>query len=193
LVPVIYALAMVPAWLAGRPAGELASVYLTQSVTYHQLTKNAPSLYAWLPQSLYAVLVPAGLALMTAIGCWFVWRVWRGRAAMTPALILQLCLLSLIMTPFFLPKMHDRFFFAADVLAIVYAFYFPRRYYVAVAVSFASFFAYLPFLLHRAPLVPLPLLSAVMAVALISVAVRAQWEMDEPAPAGRGGTQAAVA
>lgn len=193
LVPAIYAVAMVPAWLAGRPAGELASVYLTQSVTYHQLTKNAPSLYAWLPQSLYAVLVPAGLALMTGIGCWFVWRVWRSRAPMAPTLILQLCLLSLIMTPFFLPKMHDRFFYAADVLAIVYAFHFPRRYFVAVAVSFASFFACLPFLLHRAPLVPLPLLSAVMAVALVSVALKVQWDLDEPHP-GRGtGPQAADA
>lgn len=169
LVPVVYALAMVPAWLAGRPAAELASVYLTQSVTYHQLTKNAPSLYAWLPQSQYELLVPAGLALMTAIGCYFVWRVWKSRAALTPPLILELCLLSLIMTPFFLPKMHDRFFFPADVLAIAYAWYFPRRYHVPVAAGFASFFAYAPFLLHR-PMVPLPLLSLVMFVALLSVA-----------------------
>lgn len=193
LVPVVYALAMAPAWLAGRPAAELASVYMTQSVTYHQLSKNAPSLYTWMPQSLYDVLVPAGLALMTIIGCWFVWRVWRSRAALTPSLILQLCLLSLIMTPFFLPKMHDRFFYTADVLAIVYAFYFPRRYHVAVAVSFASFFAYLPFLLHRAPLVPLPVLSLVMAVALVSVALPVLGDLDEPGDPGARPAQAAAA
>jgi Gpi18-like mannosyltransferase len=169
LVPLVYAVAMIPAWLAGRPALELATVYLTQSVTYHDLAKNAPTLYAWLPQSQYGIIVMAGLLLMVAIGCYFVWTVWKSKATMTPTLIMQLCLLSLIMTPFFLPKMHDRFFYTADVLAIAYAFYFPRQYYVAVAVSFASFFSYQPFLFHRSML-PLPLLSLVMFIALATVA-----------------------
>jgi len=169
LIPLVYALAMVPAALAGRPVAELATVYLTQSATYHSLTKNAPNLYTWLPEQPYDVLVVAGLALMTAVGCVFVWKVWRSRAAIDHDLILQLCLLSLLVTPFLLPKMHERFFYPADVLAIAYGFYFPRRYYVAIAVSFASFFAYLPFLFHQT-LVPLKLLSLVMLVALATVA-----------------------
>jgi Gpi18-like mannosyltransferase len=169
LIPAVYTLAMVPAWLVGRPAAELASVYFSQSVTYHALTKNAPNLYAWLPERFYGVVVVAGVLLMVAVGCYYVWSVWKSRAKMDQAVILQLCLLSLIMTPFFLPKMHDRFFYPADVLAIAYGFYFPRQYYVPIAVGFASFFAYLPFLFHRT-MIPLPLLSLVMLVALTTVA-----------------------
>jgi len=170
LVPLVYAVAMVPAAVVGRPVSELATIYFTQSVTYHSLTKNAPNLYAWLPDRFYGVIVVAGLLLMAVIGCWYTWKVWRSRARIDHDLILQLCLLSLLMVPFFLPKMHERFFFPADVLAIAYGFYFPRQYYVPVAVSFASFFAYQPFLFHLQPL-PLKLLSLVMLVPLLAVAL----------------------
>lgn len=192
LAPLMYAIAMVPAWFAGRPAFELATVYLTQSVTYHNLTKNAPTLYAWLPQSQYDFIVVAGLLLMVAIGCYFVWKVWKSKTPMTPTLIMQLCLLSLIMTPFFLPKMHNRFFYTADVLAIAYAFYFPRQYYVAVAVSFASFFAYQPFLFKK-HMLPLPLLSVVMLVALVAVARAAFAALDDSATSTTVRDQAASA
>jgi Gpi18-like mannosyltransferase len=169
LVPVVYVLAMVPAWLAGRPAGELAAIYMTQSTTYHSLSKNAPNLYVWLPDSLYAVGVVGGFLLMTGIGCYYTWSVLKSKVKIDPALILKLCMLSLIMTPFFLPKMHDRFFYPADVLAIAYGFYFPRQYYVPVAVSFASFFSYQPFLVHQT-IIPVKLLSLVMLTALVGVA-----------------------
>jgi Gpi18-like mannosyltransferase len=170
LVPAVYALAMLPAWLVGRPAIELATVYLTQSGTYHSLVKGAPNLYAWLPERYYEVAVIVGLAATVMISCFYIWSVWRSRVVMSREIILQLCLLSLIMTPFFLPKMHERFFYPADVVAIAYGFYFPKQYYVPVAIGFASFFSYLFFLLLRT-ILPLQLLSLVMLVALVAVAV----------------------
>jgi len=172
LVPVVYALAMVPAWLEGRTMLDLATIYVSQSGTFHELTRNSPNLYTWLPQRYYTLLVPAGLLLMGAIGAAFVWLVWRSRAKLAPALVLRLSLLSLLMVPYFLPKMHDRYFFPADVLSIAYGFYFPGQYYVPVAISFASFFAYQPFLVGH-PVLPLRLLGLVMAGALIAVTVSA--------------------
>lgn len=181
LVPLVYALAMVPAWLEGRPAMDLATVYLTQSGTYHSLSKDAPNPYLWLPDRFYDPLVIGGLLLMTVIGGYYVWCVVRSRARLDAPLILKLCLLSVLMTPFFLPKMHDRFFFVADVTAIVYAFYFPRQYPVAIMVSFASFFAYQRFLFHYT-LVPLKALPVVMGAALVLVAISVKRSLDE-APA----------
>ncbi len=178
LVPAVYALAMIPAWLEGRPALDLATVYMTQSVTYHTLSKHAPNLYLWLPDRYYDQIVVAGIMLMTAVGCCYVWYIVRSRARLDPPLILRLCLLSLLMTPFFLPKMHERFFFVADVTAIAYAFYFPRQYAVAIMVSFASFFAYQPFLFHYT-LVPPMVLPVVMGAALVLVAAGAKKCLDE--------------
>jgi Gpi18-like mannosyltransferase len=151
---------------------------MTQSVTYHTLSKHAPNLYLWLPDRYYDPLVIAGVMLMAVIGCCYVWYVVRSRARLDPPLILKLCLLSVLMTPFFLPKMHERFFFVADVTAIAYAFYFPRQYPVAIMVSFASFFAYLPFLFHYT-LVPPGVLPVVMGAALVWVATSAKNSLDQ--------------
>jgi Gpi18-like mannosyltransferase len=180
LIPAIYAVAMVPAALVGRPVADLATVYFAQGDRYHRLTMNAPTLYAWLPERFYDVLVPAGLALMMAVGCLYVWKVWRSAVVIHADLILQLCLLSLLMTPFFLPKMHERFFYPADVLSIAYGFYFPKRYYVPVAVSFASLFAYQPFLFNQiVPPLPLKVLSLVMLVALAAVALGTRRDLED--------------
>jgi Gpi18-like mannosyltransferase len=193
LVPAVYVLAMMPAWLVGRPASELATVYLTQSATYHSLTKSAPNVYAWLPERYYSVAVIAGLAVMVVVACFYVWSVWRSRVVMSREIILQLCLLSLIMTPFFLPKMHERFFYPADVVAIAYGFYFPKQYYVPVAIGFASFFSYLFFLLHRT-ILPLQLRSLVMFVALAAVAwgVRKSLNMPQAAAAAAAESRSAI-
>ena len=178
LVPLVYALAMVPAWLEGRPALDLATVYMTQSVTYHSLSKNAPNLYLWLPDRFYDPISMAGVILMAALGVCYVWYVVRSRRRLDPPLILKLCLLSVLMTPFFLPKMHERFFFVADVTAIAYAFYFPRQYWVAIMISFASFFAYQPFLFQYTP-VPPKVLPIVMGIALWLVAASTKRSLDE--------------
>lgn len=168
IVPVAYALVMVPAWLAGRPAIELATVYLKQAGTYPFLTANAPSLYAMLPVTTGTPFVIAGLLLTTVIGCRFLWEVYRSPKPVSTEVVLHLCMLSLILTPFFLPKMHDRFFYPADVLSIAYAFWFPRFYFVPIFVGFSSFFAYQIYLFGHS-LVPLPLLSLILLVALVSV------------------------
>jgi Gpi18-like mannosyltransferase len=178
LVPAVYALVMVPAWFEGRPAFDLATVYMTQSVTYHSLSKHAPNLYFWVPDRFYAPMAVAGVMLMAVIGIFYVWYVVRSRVRLDAPLILKLCLLSVLMTPFFLPKMHDRFFFVADVTAIAYAFYFPRQYVVPILVSFASFFAYQPFLFHYT-LVPPVVLPIVMGTALVLVAVSTKRSLDK--------------
>ncbi|MDP9083638.1 MAG: hypothetical protein M3N50_07715 [Pseudomonadota bacterium] len=178
LVPVVYALVMLPAWFEGRPALDLATVYMTQSITYHSLSKHAPNLYLWVPDRYYEPMAIAGVMLMAIIGSYYVWYVVRSRVRLDPPLILKLCLLSVLMTPFFLPKMHDRFFFVADVTAIAYAFYFPRQYPVAILVSFASFFAYQPFLFHYT-LVPPAVLPIVMGTALVLVATSTKRSLDQ--------------
>ena len=48
--------------------------------------------------------------------------------------------------PFTLPHMHDRYFFVADVVSIIYAFYSPKRVFVPLLVGAASLVSYFPFL-----------------------------------------------
>jgi Gpi18-like mannosyltransferase len=170
LVPAVYVLTVIPAWLIGRPLGELLTIYVSQVGQYPALVVNAPNLYTWLPQELFALLYPAGL-IYGAILCFlFIVAVYKSRVQVTPSLLLQMVLVSLLILPYFLPKMHDRYFYPADVFSIVYAFYLPALFWVPLAVNLASFFTYVPYLFTR-EIIPLPILALVL---LIVIAVTAR-------------------
>jgi len=59
----------------------------------------------------------------------------------------DLALLTSVSVPYFLPKMHERYFFVADIVSILYTFWRPSHFWVAIIVNLVSFFAYGPFLL----------------------------------------------
>jgi len=84
--------------------------------------------------------------------------------------MVELAVLSVLVVPYMLPKMHDRFFFPADVVSIILGFYFPQRFYVPVVISLVSFFSYFPFLFGY-EVIPLRYLALVL-LALIVLLIR---------------------
>ena len=48
--------------------------------------------------------------------------------------IVSLALLSVLLAPYLLPHMHERYFYAADLLSLIYWFCYPRRWYVPLGV-----------------------------------------------------------
>ena len=77
--------------------------------------------------------------------------VYKSRAKLTADLMIKLGLVSVLFVPFFLPKMHDRYFYPADVLSIVFAFFFPEYFFVPVIIELVSFFSYQPTLSNVTP------------------------------------------
>lgn len=137
----------VPALLAGADLGRLLSVYTDQAGEYDALTLNAPTVYRFLDFPEHAdILRLQGIAVTGALVLW-VALVLAARAV--PLDRLQLVLLATtfaILVPFFLPAMHERYFYLADVLTVVAAFWIPRLWIAAVLVQFASLCSYVPFL-----------------------------------------------
>ena len=170
LVPAVYLMTLVPAWLMGRPLPELLLVYLGQTDKYQALSMNAPTPYLWLPNDLYDILYPAGLLWCAAIVFLFVVGVYKSQMRLTDERMVELATLSVLVVPYMLPKMHDRFFFPADVVSIILGFYFPQRFYVPVVISLVSFFSYFPFLFGY-EVIPLRYLALIL-LALIVLLVR---------------------
>ncbi|MFQ5613886.1 MAG: hypothetical protein ACE5H9_17330 [Anaerolineae bacterium] len=166
LVPFTYLAVMLPAWLAGRPLNELLFVYLNQANFYRDLTKNAPNLYQWIPNDLYDIFYPAGLIWTLSIVFLLALGVYKSRAAISPAIMVQLATVSVVLMPYFLPKMHERYFFAADVLSIVFAFYYPRYFFIPLVVGGVSLFSYFPFLFGQ-EVIPLSSLALILAVTIV--------------------------
>jgi Gpi18-like mannosyltransferase len=162
-VPGMLVAAIVPAWLAGRPLGDLLNVYLYQTSQFEYITMNAASAYAWLPGSkqVFNQFYVPGIIMGVSAAFILCMLLWKGPNTLKPALLLEVSLLATIVVPFFLPKMHERYFYPADMLLITFIFFYPRYFYVSIAGVGASFLSYQPFLFER-DLVPLPILTAVM-------------------------------
>lgn len=182
LVPAIFLLMLVPAFIAGRDAWSLLTIYAGQinsggvggqfnqgrpgqfnnggvgpfngggpgggSFSSTSLTLNAPSFYQWLPANApeYWKWIGIGLAALfvVIVGILIV----TSKKQLTSAIILKVTLVFALAIPFLLPEMHERYFYLADVVSIIYAFYFPRYFYVAVIMQLCSLLSYAPYLMN---------------------------------------------
>lgn len=166
LIPLVYLAVITPAWLVGRPLDELLLIYMNQVKFDTKLTLNAPNLYQWIPQTYYDIFYPVGIVWTGLLVCSLAIVAMRSRVTITKETLILLATLSVTSMPYFLPKMHERYFFAADVISIVFAFYSPRHFYIPVVIGMSSFFAYFPYLFDKNGFL-LPYL----AVALLAVII----------------------
>lgn len=157
-IPIIYIITVIPAWLAGGSLWSLLGVYGQQTSEFQDLTLSAPTLFSFVSESvssssLAAVLSGLGMLLALIAAAWIAWtiiRVGKVRPFKLEEIVLM-SLLSAAILPFFLPHMHERYFYLADVLSVLYAFLAPKRWYLPVLIVGASFFSYIPFLSGSIP------------------------------------------
>ncbi len=171
IAPAAFVAAMLPAWLLGWPAADLATIYLHQADWSPLLSLNAPNIWV-VAQSLPLVrdLPLTGLAIATAVGAsaWLVahfsWRTPERDQLLAAALLVTLVTVGL------LPRMHERYFFLADVLALALAFARSDRRSWQIAglvqlASLAGLLAYMSGVTALAVLGALPMIAATVLVA----------------------------
>ncbi|HEX8125609.1 MAG TPA: hypothetical protein VF548_08515 [Allosphingosinicella sp.] len=120
--PGVYLAAMLPAWLAGWPASDLATIYLRQAQWFDALSMNAPNIWAVVQQ----LEVPRAvrldrIAFAAAGGGALVYVALFARRRLDPERMIAAALLASLLLPGLLPRMHERYFFLADVLAFALA------------------------------------------------------------------------
>ena len=86
----------------------------------------------------------------------------------TPDMTLDLALFFAIFLPFVMPKIHERYFFLADMLSILYAARYRNRRFMPLLVVGASLMSYLPYLTRQRP-VDERVLGLMMLAALVVV------------------------
>lgn len=168
--PLVYLVSIIPAALLGRNFGDLLTVYFRQAEEYRELTMNLPNLFSWFPSyasdstGAAAVLAAGALVLFTfAYLC-------TKKFQMTDEMLISLALFYTMLLPYFLPYMHERYWYPADLLSLVFAFYFPEKFYVPVITVMSSLFAYSRFL-FRFRFISMKLFSVLMLFNLIWVAI----------------------
>jgi Gpi18-like mannosyltransferase len=166
-VPAILLLAIVPSWMAGRSLVDLLNIYLFQASQFEFITMNAASVYTWLPgtKQVFNLFYVPGVIMGAAAGYVLFIMAYKAPAQISKSLLLELTLAAALVVPFFLPKMHERYFYPADILSIALAFYYPELFFVPILIGGASFLSYQPFL-FQTEIVPLPILTGVLLAAI---------------------------
>ena len=149
--PLSYVILVLPAVLLGRPFMDTITLYLNQTGSIGDgLNYNSPSVFAFFynvrnPQGAAQFAIAAAVFFMLAVLelCLIYRRRLNDRA------VLGAVLLFAIGIPFLLPHMHDRYFFAADILTLVLAFVDVRFAAAAVLAEFASLLGYHAYLKMR--------------------------------------------
>ena len=149
LFPVTYMGTILPALLLGKPLWEILKGYFDQMGEYSSLTLNAPTIFQFVPYgmevnekllSTLGILAAALLVMaLLAVGL-FMGRKLNRQVFFTMAVVLA------IGVPFFLPHMHERYFFLADMLTLCWACANRKRIPICVLAAGSSLACYVVYL-----------------------------------------------
>lgn len=100
-----------------------------------------------MPDLQHAALYACVILVLIAVLYWLMhWR------EITPDMTLEFALFFAIFLPFVMPKIHERYFYLADMLSILYAARHPRRRFMPLLVAGASLMCYVPYLTRQRPI-----------------------------------------
>jgi Gpi18-like mannosyltransferase len=133
---------MLPSLAVGYPLADALGTYLRQVETYHQLSMGAPNIYVFISNAFYDLAVPTGSALTVLIGGFFVWMAAKRLSDLDPGKVICFSLFSALLLPFILPKMHERYFYFAALLALALPFFKPKLRLAALALQVSSVLSY---------------------------------------------------
>lgn len=183
LFPLPYIVTALPALFAGWTPARIVGIYTGQVEIYkNYLTLNAPSVFAFLqsgsgtfsdPTAAMSTSSLSKLGIAAAALGFIALAVWAflHRDELDDRAVAVCALLTTLGIPWLLPSMHDRYFYLAEMFALLYVIYYPKRWYVAVMTTFASAGGYWAYLVQNRLSDELEMFALVFLEVLILVAV----------------------
>ena len=176
IFPFIYAVSFIPAVIAGRPIATLFSTYGGQAETFASASKNAANPYFFVTEQGYLTAFYLGLGIAAILITGWILIYGFKKYEVTRSSLILTSLTSLAMAPYLLPKMHDRYFYPADVFSIVFTFFFPKFWFVPIAYQIVSFLSYLPYLFNIPAKNTIPIAFIINTITIIFL-IQKQWSI----------------
>ena len=149
--PAVYVLLVLPAVIIGRPFMDTVLLYFGQTGSIGTgLNYNSPSVFELIrgvadtDAASKAGIVGAFAYMLAVLGVCFI-----GHRRLNDQAVFAAAVLLAVGIPFLLPHMHDRYFYAADILTLALAFAFPVYSPAALLTEFASLLGYHAYLKMR--------------------------------------------
>lgn len=145
-IPAAYILSILPAWIAGRPLGELVGIYFAQTgIDINRLSMKYPNIYyiigelnlpEWYRST--GILYAVGVILLFMVV--LIYKLMRTR--LTPELLLLICYSQGALALYFLPQMHERYGYFIEVVAVILGILNLKLFWVPVVHILITFITY---------------------------------------------------
>lgn len=143
IVPAIYIVGIIPSAIMGRNFFDLLTIYLHQTKSYSLLSLGCANIYWWVAdfvdgkEFVNAAVIFAAMVTLTCV-----YFIARKKSRYTNDTMLLIALFFALLMPFVLPRMHERYFYCADILMILYCMRKPKQLYMGVMQWLTSLYVY---------------------------------------------------
>lgn len=134
----LQAIFILPALVCGRSLLSCMNIYGGQLGEYNKLFLNAPTVWRFFGASRPAEY--NNMAVFVALGAIVIFTMLclSFSKKLSRAQLFRLFFISSMLVPYLLPRMHERYFYMAEMLALIYFMYDRRKWYVPVALTLTS-------------------------------------------------------
>lgn len=153
IIPIVNFIMCLPAILAGRDIKDCLMIYFNQAQTYDSyISLNFPGIYNLFLEGQNLVFTPNefvgnfGILFTLFIFILATFILLSSSTKLTKEDIISLGLWSVLTATFFLPQMHDRYMFLADILSIVYFIIYKEKWYIPLGIILCSLYCYSSYL-----------------------------------------------
>lgn len=145
LFPATFVATLIPAILCGRSLYDTFSIYIKQTESYPALTLNCPTFWGLFPDNEFETFGSAALFLAGAVCLVFIVYLYQNRKKLNDTILLDAAFLFVLIMPFFLPRMHERYFYLAEIFSVIYALVHKNRFF-PLFINLSSFNCYCAYL-----------------------------------------------
>ena len=148
-IPLVNLVVSIPSFICGYSLQDLLNVYVTQTSEYSDyLSLYVNNIYTLFDfNKLFGnktVIIMSCFTVMIFVGL-LVYCILK-KIKFNNKNILQLSLLSILICVFFLPCMHERYLFMADVISVIYVLIYRKGYIQTILINSISLLSYIYFI-----------------------------------------------
>lgn len=144
LFPIIFFIELLPAIFCGRPLNEIFMIYFNQADYVKFLSANSPSLYSFVDNtsSNYEALYLPSLLFAAVVMLLFICLTYFFKDAIENRKYIEICFVLTLIIPYLLPKMHERYFYLAEIFSLLYVCLNNKGWYILPMTVIASLLGY---------------------------------------------------
>lgn len=152
LIPLVNLIIYLPAWMLGKPLSEIIRAYTVQVGEYTALVLNYSNFYSLLPDN-YGYFSQTGMIILFGFLLVFYITLFSNRFTLKNSDYIIVTIITVMLCTYFLPAMHERYMFSVDLLAVIFLFIYPHRFYVPMLIWLINANSYLPALYGFGPII----------------------------------------